>query len=205
MTEITKKYWESVYSNKNYLYSKYDGWLDKYLPALHSAERVIDLGCGDGVNSLFLLENRINTIACDFSMHSLSRLSNKIPHIQKLCFDMSTEFPFESSFADIIVADLSLHYFTWEITQEIVDNIFRVLSNKGLLLCRVNSEQEKEHFKNGTRIENGYYFNGENYKRFFNQECIEQLFINHRIILLTQSVTEKYRNKQYMWEIAVEK
>ena len=41
--------------------------------------------------------------------------------------DMSTKYPFEDDSINVIIADLSLHYFNLEKTKHIFDEIYRVL------------------------------------------------------------------------------
>lgn len=51
---------------------------------------------------------------------------------------MTKGLPFEDNLTDIIISDLSLHYFTEQKTFEILDEIKRVLKPNGLLFFRVN-------------------------------------------------------------------
>ena len=205
MNSLSKNYWESIYSSNKSQYPNYDGWLDKYLSKLCSANNIVDLGCGNGVNALYLNDNKINVIACDFSESALEQIKKRNSEIQVMCFDMTTDLPFEKASMDFIVADLSLHYFEWNVTRKIVEEIFRVLNRNGVLLCRVNSTKEYHPTKNDEMIEPGYYFNGENYKRYFTKKDIESLFSNYRIKHITEDITEKYGSKKYVWEIAVTK
>ena len=77
---------------------------------------------------------------------------------------------FEDGFSDLVIADLSLHYFSKAKTLNILSNIYRVLSKKGHLLCRVNSVKDFEKNENeqeNIEIEHHLYESRKGTKRFF--------------------------------------
>lgn len=204
MNNSSKIYWENLYSANNLRTPSYDGWLDKYMFELQNADTIIDLGSGNGVNTFFLHKNRIEPIACDFSEVALAQIRNKNAAIQTICFDMSMGLPFENESINIVIADLSLHYFEWYTTEKIIKELFRVLKKNGVLLCRVNSTKEYIENENDKLIEYRYYFNGSNCKRYFSENDIYKLFSNYNLKHIQEGITEKYGYTKYLWEIAVE-
>ena len=205
MNNLSRRYWEKIYSSEIIRYPDYDEWLDKHLLDLRKAESIVDLGCGNGVNALYLHNNNIEVIACDFSKSALKQLTKKAPDIVTLCFDMTKEFPFENASTDVVIADLSIHYFDWNTTKKIVSEVFRILKNNGLFLCRLNSTNEYSSEKNDQIIEDNYYFNGENYKRFFNKNNILSLFSDYQVYYIAEGITNKYGNEKHVWEVAVKR
>lgn len=117
----------------------------------------MDLGCGSGVDTVYLAENGIGTIACDFSDTALSQLSKLLPEAKALCFDMTNGLPFETDSTNAVIADLSLHYFKWDITLGILKEIQRMLIDGGHLLCRVNATEEYSPSLNDIELEKHYY------------------------------------------------
>lgn len=203
MNDFSKKYWENIYSVKSLSNPACDDWLNKYMDKLRNVDTVIDLGCGNGGNALLLHNNNINVIACDFSEAALMQIEHKKTTIRTLCFDMVNGLPFEDEYADIIISDLSLHYFSWDTTQTIVEEVFRVLKNNGTLLCRVNSIKEHHPNINDKTIEPGYFFNGEDHKRFFAKGDIIELFSSYDVYYIEEGTTEKYGELKHLWEFAV--
>lgn len=203
MKNLSKIYWEKLYSNDITRYPNYDGWLDKYLPILQNEKKIVDLGCGNGVNALYLHSKNVYVIACDFSEAALHQLKKRLPEISTLCFDMTKGMPFNDAVVDVVIADLSIHYFDWNTTKSIVNEVFRILNKSGLMLCRVNSTKEHRMHDNDKMVEANYYFNGENYKRFFSDKDIQELFFNYNICYICEDTTEKYGDTKHLWEIAI--
>ena len=59
----------------------YDNWLDKYEEILDANKdnQILDLGCGNGANTKFLLERGFKVISCDFSEEALKNINHFIP------------------------------------------------------------------------------------------------------------------------------
>ena len=202
------EYWDKVYSAKDIKYADYDGWLNKYQAIWGSAENIIDLGCGCGVNSIFFYEHNINAIICDFSQVALSLVKSSIPQAKTMCFDMAEKLPFKNSFSDLVVADLSLHYFSKVKTLNILHEIHRVLSKNGHLLCRVNSVKDFEKNENkqdNIEVEHHFYESRKGTKRFFDCDDIDEFFGDWEIKHSSETETNKYRYAKYAWEICVKK
>ena len=57
------------------------------------------------------------------------------------------EFPFEDNSTDLVIADLSLHYFKEKDTNRIISEIKRILKPNGYLFFRLNSTNSTEYKK----------------------------------------------------------
>lgn len=64
---------------------------------------------------------------------------------------MSVELPFKDNSINVIVADLSLHYFNSTTTKYILNEIYRALKDNGYLIARVNSANDKFHMPNNAQ------------------------------------------------------
>jgi hypothetical protein len=105
-----------------------------------------------------------------------------------------------------VVANLSLHYFSWHDTEKVVADIRRVLAADGCLLCRVNSVADMEHGAGqGTRIEENYYNVDGKLKRFFNKERIGELFRGWEMLLCDEHRMTRSGKTKVLWEVVVRK
>jgi SAM-dependent methyltransferase len=195
------EYWNQSHSRPEKK-PKYDDWLDKYKEYLGSCnEPIIDLGCGLGNNTLYLSERNYHVISCDLSEVALRRLKSFIPTAETRQFDMRVGIPFEDSSVKIVVADLSLHYFSDEDTFKVLEDLNRVLEVGGLLICRVNST------KNLIDSTSYYLNSGGLLRRYFDEVQIDHFFINERWenIYKSEYIMTRYSTNKVVWEISMKK
>lgn len=182
---------------------KYDEWLTAYLPLLKStAMPVIDLGCGSGNDTLFLTENGILPLPCDISEDVIANMRRNFPELPLIKqLDMSKGLPFPDSSADVIIADLSLHFFDENTTFFILGEIKRVLTPKGSLLFRLNSVKDAHHGAgSGIEISPGLFLlDSGKKKRFFDEDMIHFFFKDWALYDLTESVMNRYQKPKVLW------
>ena len=160
--ESTRNYWNELhkeYERENIIY---DDWLDLFLDDINNCTLpIIDLGCGSGNDSKYLIEHGKKVVACDYAENAVENARKNFPElIDAKCFDMTEGLPFGDGYAGIIVADLSLHYFSEEVTKSILAEIKRVLDRDGKLIFRVNSINDVNHGAGqGTEVEHHYFLN----------------------------------------------
>ena len=157
----------------------YDLWLDEYKDILEQNKKntILDLGCGIGADTLYLLERGYDVLSCDFSNEALKSIQDNIPNSKTLYLDMIKDFPIEDNSYSLIIADLSLHYFDNETTIHIMKEIKRILKKDGILLSRVASVNDFNFGAGvGEELEKNYYFEGNYTKRFFDLEDVNKYF-----------------------------
>lgn len=170
------KMWDN-WSKRRSSVAVYDLWLDEYKEILESNKdnEILDLGCGIGADTLYLIERGYNVLSCDFSNEALKSIQDNIPNSKTLYLDMMKKFPIKDNTYSLIIADLSLHYFDNETTIHIMREIKRILNNNGILLSRVASVNDFNFGAGvGEELERNYYFEGDYTKRFFDFEDINK-------------------------------
>lgn len=205
---LQKDYWNDFYESIPNREPKYDLWLDKYENILINSKDtpIIDLGCGSGNDTIYLKERGYEVISCDFSEKVLIRLSNFVDNLNTECFDLKAGIPFEDNCAKVVISDLSLHYFTWDDTEKILKDISRILMNEGVLLCRVNSTNDKNYGAGqGIEIEENFYNIDGKLKRFFNKQQLKKLFKDWNIQYINETEISRYKMNKLAWEISLKK
>lgn len=172
------KMWDN-WSKKRSSEPVYDLWLDEYKDILEQNKdrEILDLGCGIGADTLYLLERGYDVLSCDFYNEALKSIQDNIPNSKTLYLDMMKDFPIEDNTYSLIIADLSLHYFDNETTIHIMKEIKRILKKDGILLSRVASVNDFNFGAGvGEELEKNYYFEGDYTKRFFDLEDVNKYF-----------------------------
>ena len=198
------KYWDDIHIKYT---SSYDGWLDKYMNLFNKDDSIIELGCGRAYCSQYLMNNGFkNIIACDFSEEVLRIVNNELPTLKTRLFDMSKGLPFKADSINIVIADLSLHYFDISTTKSIFEDIYRILKKDGYLIARVNSTNDNNHIpENSKTIEENFYYDGNIYKKFFKKEDFDLLFTNFEVCNLEQRNMSRYEKPKILWEFCIKK
>ncbi|QDK70254.1 class I SAM-dependent methyltransferase [Lactococcus protaetiae] len=200
-----KNFWENIYKHEKN--AEYDGWLDSFLPDL-SKGKVVDLGCGNGAVSDFLVRQNVDVLACDFSEEALKNCALLNPKIKTQKVDLREALAFTNKSVSSVIAELSLHYFSSALTEQILREIWRILDDEGLLFVRVNSTKDV-HFDagQGEEIEQNFYSKDGNTKRFFDKEMIQHFFLteNWEKVSVSEQTKIRYENEKTFWEIVLRK
>ncbi|GGX74292.1 class I SAM-dependent methyltransferase [Saccharospirillum salsuginis] len=177
---------------------KSDGdWLNRWLPELEN-KIVLELGCGEGMDTAILADYSAILIACD-----LNPRFKGIVHPNTVVVDHSKPLPFKTAQFDVVVASLCLHYFNWQVTEGAVNEISRVLKRSGLLICRLNSTNDVNYGAYGYPEIDTHFYNVNGVpKRFFDLSDITRLFSdNWQIMDLKEQSIDRYDKEKLVWEV----
>ena len=204
--DSAKNKWNGIYTLKDRDSLRSDSWLDSFSDKIALCETpIIDLGCGNGVDTKYLVENGKQVISCDYAPNAVKNIKINFPELYGAeCFDMRDGLPFPDNYTDLIVADLTLHYFSTLTTHRIIDDLKRVLRKGGILLFRVNSTNDINHGAGeGLEVEHHYYKSNDNcYKRFFDKEDILLFWGDWDILSLQNKMMYRYDLPKDLWEVA---
>ena len=187
---------------------EYDLWLCKHEEILEDSRDtpILDLGCGYGNNSLYLAERGFGVVSADIKKDAIENVRRFVPSAQTMQLDMLEGLPFGKETFRVVLADLCLHYFRWDETARLVDEIARVLKEGGCLLCRLNSIRDYNHGAGqGDLIETNYYQINDMKKRFFDRAAIDALFLNWDVEYICEGRMDRYKKPKMLWELALRK
>jgi SAM-dependent methyltransferase len=185
-----------------------DPWLERWLPIIASKAGdlpILELGCGSGRDTQVLAGAGHRVVGLDLSASAVEEAAARVPNCEFHCQDVRAPFPVQA--ANVVLASLSLHYFSWLETVALVGRIRDTLRPSGLLLCRFNSTEDHNFGASGhPEIEPNYYLvNGEP-KRFFDRAAIEKLFASGwNILELRHQVVDRYSLPKALWEVGLER
>lgn len=187
-----------------------DPWLDRWLSLIKTrcAERpLLEIGCGYGDDTATLTNAGLQVMGFDLSSEAVAATRSRVPTARIEQRDVRDHLPEEAMDLGVVLASLSLHYFTWEDTVAIVDRIRLSLSLGGVLLCRLNSTEDKNFGADGgEEIEPDYFLVKGQPKRFFDEGAVQRLFAHGwNMLALEHMTTDKYQQPKAAWEIVLER
>lgn len=187
-----------------------DPWLARWLPLVverAAGAPVLELGCGKGEDTAALSAAGLDVIAIDLSESSLEAARLRAPAARFLCQDIRAPFPVEPERIGLVVASLSLHYFSWTDTVLLVERIRSALRPGGLLLCRLNSTKDYHFGASGHHvIEENYYNVKGRPKRFFDEAAVRRVFAGGwNALSCTEVTSRRYNKPKVAWEVILER
>lgn len=172
---------------------KLDLDLKRYLNLLPGNE-VLDLGIGQGRNSISLVELGYNVTGVDYSTKCLEICKNNCPKLNLIQSDIRA-FPIEKNKYDLISSRYVLHFFHKDDTYKIIKNIKENLKSNGLVYISVFSLEDPKLIRhtnspNFEILENNIFHHTVNdtYVSFFAKNEILDLFSDFKTI----SIAEEY-------------
>lgn len=185
----------------------HDPWLARWLPQLKDSagtRPVLEIGCGTGADTATLAEAGFAVVAFDLSAASAAATRLRVPSAQVHCQDVRAPFPLGTGEAGAVIASLSLHYFAWTETLDLVRRIRDTLQPGGLFLCRLNSVEDRHFGAAGhPAIEPNYYLVDGQPKRFFDERSTAELFASGwQLLSMEHQTTRKYVRQKALWEVA---
>ncbi|WP_069167399.1 class I SAM-dependent methyltransferase [Nocardia altamirensis] len=157
----------------------------------HAGKSLLELGCGQGADSVWFAERGVRVCAADFSgtaIHKAERTAKSAGvDIEFRAHDLSSgQLPvFGTDLFDAVYGHLSLHYFTTAATTRLVAAIARALQPEGFLAFAVKSVNDRLYGEGEELGENTFRRHG-HLRHFFSTTYVEQLLADWEIRCLDE-------------------
>jgi SAM-dependent methyltransferase len=178
--------WDKVYSNDSAFFGEdpsdfaqkcYSDFKKYYV------KRILELGCGQGRDTIFFASNGLNVHAIDSSKVAIENLYQKIERknipVKLKHLEVRKTLPFDSSYFDAVYSHM---FYNMRFTDDELRFLFkessRVLKNKGLLYFSFRSDKDVLYNKGRVIDTNIYEINGFEI-RFFTKGQIETFLENN--------------------------
>jgi SAM-dependent methyltransferase len=145
----------------------------------HQVKRILELGCGQGRDSIFFASNNIDVVAIDSSQVAVDPLSKivKEKHLsfRPMIHNANQGIPFDDSYFDAVYSHMFFNMrFSADRLNLLFDEVNRVLKKQGLNLFSVRSDHDTMYRK-GTVVEKDIYEINRFQIRFFTKSDIEDI------------------------------
>ena len=135
---------------------------NKFVSLLKSGNLVLDVGCGAGVKSEYLINKGLKVVGIDFSEKMIEIAKQRMPDNKFLAVDILEPIKIKEQFDGIFAQAVLLHIPKKDI-KRVISNLVSILKPKGYLYIAVkglkDGQEEEKIIK-----ENDY---GYEYERFF--------------------------------------
>ena len=162
----------------------------------HNVKRILELGCGQGRDSLFFASKGIEVYTFDSSQVAIDAVSKlakeKNLPIHAMTFDARTDLPFDDNYFDAVYSHMFYNMrFTCEEIRMLFKEVNRILKNRGLHFFSVRSDRDASYKKGEKVADKLYDINGFQI-RFFMTEDINAFVTQGQFQL--SKITESYED-----------
>lgn len=171
--------------------AKIDIELKRYLNLLPGKE-VLDLGIGQGRNSIPLAELGFNVTGVDYSTKCLEICKNTCNKLNLVKSDIRT-FDIEKDKYDMILSGYVLHFLHKNDSYQIIENMKNNLKNNGIVYISVFSLEDPRFIKRSTSsdfeiLDNNILHNkiNDTYVSFFSKKEVLNLFSDFKTIFISE-------------------
>ncbi len=184
--------YDKIYNDNQALWSKpsLDAELKRYIKLLNG-KNVLDLGVGEGQNSVALAESGYNVTGVDISGKALEICKSNFSNINILKEDIRTFNIIPNNF-DLIMSRCVFHFLHKNDVISIINNIKNNLNPNGLVYILVFSTNDpgikkKYNNPNFDILENNVFHNlsDDTYKSYFSKNEILELFSDFETIFIS--------------------
>ncbi len=175
-----------------------DLWLEEYAADLPRGGAALDLGCGIGQYTRWLMERGFSVTSGDISDIALAQVARFNPNTAKI--DMRRPLPFEDGQFDLVFANLSIHYFDGATTRALLEEIKRILKPGGVFAGSVNGMQGLPYIQDTAQeLEHHFYWTGDRYIRLFDRADLRAFLQNFEILAIAERSIRRFENpKTYL-------
>jgi len=176
-----KDYWNGYYTHNPASIDNKPSEFAKYIEAVFLYEKnpahILELGCGNGRDSLFFLSKGHIVTAIDGSSVAIEMLNRIIDSNKALfiCDDFVRSKALCQMKYDCIYSRFTLHAISEEQEDELLDNVRHSLKNNGILAIEARTTNDELYGK-GIETEKDTFLYDEHYRRFINvDDCRNKL------------------------------
>ena len=170
---------------------------------------ILEVGSGDGNNLWYLTKEGFNIRGIEISQERINnarmrlREDNLEVEIKQGSF---TEIEYEDNMFDLVIDRGAITCVNYDEAKKAISEIHRVLNKDGYLIIRVNSSNDI-YTKPGKEkeIEEEFYFDGDIYKKYYNEEELRKLFKNFTIYYIEEKKMDRYKKPKILWELCLRK
>lgn len=170
---MDKEYWNSFYHTGNV--EKEPSLFAQYVNTqMKEGQSIVDLGCGNGRDSVYFLKNRLQVYSVDASEVATSLLAGAYgTQIEVINADFVSFLEQYSERFDALYSRFTMHAITEEDQAHLLTNAYQALKPGGKFYIEVRCIEDDLYGKGEEVARNTFFYNGHK-RRFVVKEELEQ-------------------------------
>lgn len=150
--------------------NRWVGGTDKFISLLKKGDLVLDVGCGAGFKSKYLMDKGLKVVGIDFSEKMIEIAKREVPEGKFLLLDLGDADKLSYTFDGIFMQAVLLHVPKKEASNKL-EKLVKKLKKGGYFYIAVK-EKQPHGIEEEKRKENDY---GYEYERFFSYYTVDEM------------------------------
>ena len=202
-----KNYWNKNFTDRFEMFGTLPSFAGKKAVSAFNNRKcanIIELGAGQGRDTIYFLKNNFKITALDYSNIAVNQIVKKtksfknFDNLKVKCHDIRLKLPFDNNSIDGCFSHmLYCMAFSLDQIKFLSSEIHRVLKPGGLNIFSVRNHNDGD-FKNGKLIAKNIYQNDGFIVHFFSLDIINQLSMGYEILDITSFEEGKFPRKLYL-------
>ncbi len=185
-------YWNHYYAKKLKEIQSPSDFAQSVISHLEPGKSLIDLGCGNGRDSLYFMEHHLNVTGIDASEEAISQLNQlKLENGNFVCDDFVSSKALYQVQYDYIYSRWTMHAISEQQEDELLENVAEAVKEGGLFLIEARSIQDDLYGK-GMCVGNNAFIYHEHFRRFMDKEIFIPKLENHGFRVISLEEGENY-------------
>ncbi len=185
-------YWNSYYAKKLTEVQSPSDFARTVISYLEPGKSLIDLGCGNGRDSIYFLNHHLNVTGIDVSEEAISQLNQlKLKNGNFVCDDFVSSKALYQVQYDYIYSRWTMHAISEQQEDELLGNARDALKEGGLFLIEARSVRDSLYGK-GTCVGKHAFIYNSHFRRFMEKEVFARKLENHGFRVISVEEGENF-------------
>ncbi len=185
-------YWNSYYAKKLTEVQSPSDFARTVISYLEPGKSLIDLGCGNGRDSIYFLNHHLNVTGIDVSEEAISQLNQlKLENGNFVCDDFVSSKALYQVQYDYIYSRWTMHAISEQQEDELLGNARDALKEGGLFLIEARSVRDSLYGK-GTCVGKHAFIYNSHFRRFMEKEVFARKLENHGFRVISVEEGENF-------------
>jgi len=183
-------YWSDMYSRPNVFGTGPTKLAKMANDLIHdkSIKNILEIGCGQGRDSIFFSEKGYSIETFDISENAITSVNKtkksfNLKNLNAIVHDVTEPFPYSNNFFDFVYSNLALQFFDINSLEKIFDNINKVMKDDTTILFSTKKKGDK-YYDFGTKISEDAYEHKGIIRYFYDKSVLEHM-LEHQFEILS--------------------